>query len=98
MNKQTSTLCLLLLLLLASATASQTPTQSTAVTAIKAGRLIDPETGAAAVNQVIIIEGEKITAVGANLAIPAGATVIDLSKLTVLPGLVDAHTHMAVSF
>jgi imidazolonepropionase-like amidohydrolase len=68
------------------------------VTAIKAGRLIDPETGTAATNQVIIVEGEKIKAVGANLAIPAGATVIDLSKLTVLPGLVDAHLHMAMTY
>lgn len=68
------------------------------VTAIKAGRLVDPETGTAAVNQVILIEGERIKAVGPNLAIPPGAAVIDLSKLTVLPGLVDAHTHMAMTY
>lgn len=68
------------------------------ITAVKAGRLLDPETGSAATNQVIIIEGEKIKAVGPNLAIPAGATLIDLSKLTVLPGLVDAHTHMAMTY
>jgi imidazolonepropionase-like amidohydrolase len=72
--------------------------QTAAVTAIKAGRLIDPETGTASVNQIILIEGEKITAVGSNLPIPAGATVIDLSKLTVLPGLVDAHTHTALTY
>src|SRR4029453_7628106 len=69
-----------------------------AITAIKAGRLIDPETGTTTTNQIIIIEGEKIKAVGSDLAIPAGATVIDLSKLTVLPGLVDAHTHMALTY
>lgn len=68
------------------------------ITAIKAGRLIDPETGTAASNQVILIEGEKIKAVGADLAIPAGANVIDLSKLTVLPGLVDAHTHTGLTY
>ena len=68
------------------------------VTVIKAGRLVDPETGTAAVNQVIVIEGERIKAVGPNLAVPAGATVIDLSKLTVLPGLVDAHTHMGMTY
>lgn len=68
------------------------------VTVIKASRLIDPETGTAAANQIILIEGERIKAVGANIAIPAGATVIDLSKLTVLPGLVDAHTHMAITY
>jgi imidazolonepropionase-like amidohydrolase len=64
------------------------------VTAIKAGKLIDPDTGTTAVNQVIIIEGKKIKSVGAGLPIPAGAMVIDLSRFTVLPGLFDAHTHM----
>jgi len=68
------------------------------VTVIKAGRLIDPETGTAAAGQVIVIEGEKITGVGPNLAIPPGAKVIDLSQLTVLPGLVDAHTHMGLTY
>lgn len=68
------------------------------ITAIKAGRLIDPETGTVATNQVIVIEGEKIKDVGANVAIPAGAEVIDLSKATVLPGLVDAHAHLAMTY
>jgi imidazolonepropionase-like amidohydrolase len=66
--------------------------------AIKAGRLIDPETGTTATNQIILVEGEKIKAVGPGVAIPPGATVVDLSKLTVLPGLVDAHTHMAITY
>ena len=86
----------LILLLTAEPTMAQAPASS--VVAIKAGRLIDPETGTAATGQVIIIEGEKIKAVGANLAIPPGAKVIDLSTLTVLPGLVDAHTHMAITY
>src|SRR5688500_18833340 len=73
-------------------------TSSARTTAIKAGRLIDPETATVATNQVILLEGERIKAVGPNLAIPAGATIIDLSKLTVLPGLVDAHTHMALTY
>lgn len=67
-------------------------------TVIKAGRLIDPETGRAAANQMIVVEGEKITAVGANLTVPKDATVVDLSKLTVLPGLVDSHTHMGLTY
>src|ERR1700730_1950178 len=96
MNKRSATCCFLLPVLLAGATAVQA--QSASITAIKAGRLIDPETGTAATDQVILIEGEKIKAVGANLPIPAGSTVIDLSKLTVLPGLVDAHTHMALTY
>jgi imidazolonepropionase-like amidohydrolase len=68
------------------------------VIAVRAGRLIDPETGTAASNQVILVEGERITQVGAGVAIPAGAEVVDLSNLTVLPGLVDAHTHMAMTY
>ena len=73
-------------------------TSSAPTIAIKAGRLIDPETATVAVNQVILIEGERIKAVGPNLSIPAGVTIIDLSKLTVLPGLVDSHTHMALTY
>lgn len=99
MNRRPGICCFLsvvLLVLLTSVTAAQS--QSAPITAIRAGRLIDPDTGTVATNQVIIIEGEKITAVGANLPIPAGATVIDLSKLTVLPGLVDAHTHTALTY
>ena len=93
----TEALCLSLLLsALAISIAGQT--SPAPITAIKAGRLIDPETATVTSNQVIIVEGEKIKAVGANLSIPAGATVIDLSTLTVLPGLVDAHTHMALTY
>jgi imidazolonepropionase-like amidohydrolase len=61
---------------------------------IKAGRLIDPAAGTAALNQVIIIEGSKIKAVGPNLSIPKDARVVDLLRATVLPGLFDCHTHM----
>lgn len=64
------------------------------VTAIKVGRLIDPETGATSINQVILVEEGKIKAIGAGLQIPSGAKVIDLSNMTVLPGLFDCHTHM----
>ena len=98
MKKCAGTFCVLFVVLLAGSVAAPAQPQPAPVTAIKAGRLIDPETGTAATNQVILIEGERIRAVGTNLAIPAGANVIDLSKLTVLPGLVDAHTHMAMTY
>jgi imidazolonepropionase-like amidohydrolase len=62
--------------------------------AIRAARLIDGRGGAPITNAVILVEGERITAVGRELAIPAGATVIDLSHSTVLPGFIDAHTHV----
>jgi len=74
------------------------PARATKTLAVRAGRLIDPDTGTASVNQVILVEGERITAVGSNVTIPPGAEVIDLSKLTVLPGLVDAHTHLALTY
>jgi imidazolonepropionase-like amidohydrolase len=62
--------------------------------AIRAGRLIDGLGGAPITDAVILVEGERITAVGRGLAIPAGTRVIDLSRSTVLPGLIDAHTHV----
>lgn len=67
-------------------------------TAIRAGRLVDPEAGTAAANQVILIDQGRFTAVGANVTIPRGAEVIDLSDLVVLPGLVDAHNHLALTY
>jgi imidazolonepropionase-like amidohydrolase len=65
------------------------------VTAVRAGRLIDPDSGTVLTNQVILIKDGKIQAVGGALALPANATVIDLSQKTVLPGLIDCHTHVA---
>jgi imidazolonepropionase-like amidohydrolase len=64
------------------------------IIAIKAGKLIDPDTGATAVKQIILVEDRVIKAIGSNITIPAGATVIDLSKYTVFPGLFDAHSHL----
>jgi imidazolonepropionase-like amidohydrolase len=67
------------------------------VTAIKAGNLVDPEAGTVAVNQIILVEGQTIKAVGPDVKIPAGAAIIDLSNRTVLPGLFDAHTHLCMT-
>jgi len=76
-----------------------TPQEATPppVTAIRAGTLIDG-TGAAPVrNAIILVQGDRITAVGATVSIPAGATVIDLSGQTLLPGFIDAHVHLTGS-
>jgi imidazolonepropionase-like amidohydrolase len=65
------------------------------VTLVRAGRLVDPDSGTVLTNQMILIKDGKIQAVGRELALPANATVIDLSDKTVLPGLIDCHTHVA---
>jgi imidazolonepropionase-like amidohydrolase len=65
------------------------------VTAIKAGRLIDSDHGTVLTDQVIIIRENKFESVGKGLTIPPDATVIDLSNSTVMPGLIDCHTHLA---
>ena len=64
------------------------------VVAIRAGRLFDARSGALLDNQVIVIRGDRIADVGAGIEVPAGATVIDLSNATVLPGMIDAHVHV----
>ena len=64
-------------------------------TAIRAGRLVDPDSGTVLSDQIILIRDSKIEKVGKGLAIPANAMVIDLSNMTVLPGLIDCHTHLA---
>ena len=66
------------------------------VLAVRASRLLDTKTGQIAIRQIVLIQGERITDVGpeAQIKIPPGAQVIDLGPATVLPGLVDAHTHM----
>jgi len=65
------------------------------VIAVRAGRLIDSETAAVLKDQIILIRDGRIEAVGHDLTIPAGAQTIDLSSESVLPGLIDCHTHLA---
>ena len=67
------------------------------VTAIRAGKVVDPETGKVSADQIILVEGQDIKAIGADVKIPAGATVIDLSKFTVMPGMFDAHAHLCMN-
>ena len=66
------------------------------VTVIRAGRLVDVVAGRVLTDQVIVVQGPSIVAVGAaaTTPLPAGATVLDLSHKTVLPGLIDTHTHV----
>src|SRR5882724_9086217 len=71
------------------------PAAQHATIAIRAGRLLDVESGRVSTDQVILVRDGHIQAVGPNLKAPQNASLIDLSKQTVLPGLVDCHTHLA---
>lgn len=63
---------------------------------VKAGKLLDVRSGEIRSDQVIVLDGDRIERVGAasEIAVPAGANVVDLSRATVLPGLIDAHDHL----
>jgi imidazolonepropionase-like amidohydrolase len=92
MKRGLGQLCVVcLILLLCGAGFAQAPAKTIV---IRAGHLLDVKTGKTLSNQTIVIEGDKIVSVGAATPAPAGATVIDLPSATVLPGLIDAHTHL----
>src|SRR5271154_587779 len=80
---------------------TQAPAGAARVVAVKAGRLLDVRTGKYAANQIIWIEGERIKeigdAAGLESRLPKDARMVDLSNLTVLPGLIDCHTHLTMS-
>src|SRR5436853_1272852 len=63
-------------------------------TAILAGTMIDVEKGRVLKHQIILIKNDIITGIGSTLKIPTDANIIDLSHSTVLPGLIDCHTHL----
>jgi imidazolonepropionase-like amidohydrolase len=64
------------------------------IKAIKAGKMIDVLSGKVLTNQIILIDSTTIIAIGSDIAIPKNAAIIDLSNATVLPGLMDCHTHL----
>jgi imidazolonepropionase-like amidohydrolase len=77
--------------------AQAAPTASARI-ALRAARMLDPKTGSVIANPVVVVEGTRITAAGANVAIPAGARVIDLGNMILLPGLIDSHTHLLQNY
>jgi imidazolonepropionase-like amidohydrolase len=73
---------------------AQVPPPPAARIAIRAARLVDGTGSAPVRDAVVVVEGERIVAAGSNLPIPPGAALIDLGGTTVLPGLIDCHTHI----
>jgi len=75
---------------------AQLGAQSVPVTLVRAGRLLDPRTGNVIAPAAVLIEGDKIKQVGSasQMGVPAGAKIIDLGNATLLPGLIDSHTHL----
>jgi imidazolonepropionase-like amidohydrolase len=88
--------CLVTLIIALFVLATPLWAQTPQAVAVRAGHLFDSKTGQMLANQVVLINGERITEIGAadRVQIPSGARVIDLSQATVLPGLIDGHTHV----
>lgn len=79
----------------------QTFAQATGVSkvmAVRCSRLLDVKSGNLIKDAVILIEGERIVNLGSRLPVPAGAQIIDLGAATMLPGLIDAHTHLLTNY
>jgi imidazolonepropionase-like amidohydrolase len=86
--------CLAFLIFPVLTFAQEKPAAAPKRIAIRAGRLIDGKSDTVVTNALILIEGDKIVSVTPGGTAPVGAEVIDLSRATVLPGFVDAHTHV----
>ncbi|MGE0441226.1 MAG: amidohydrolase family protein [Gemmatimonadales bacterium] len=93
MRRLPSLHALIILLSAVAGAAAQTP-RDTMPTVIRAGRLFDSEAGTFTGPREILVKDGRITAVGERVDHPAGARIVDLSRSTVLPGLIDAHTHL----
>jgi len=90
MHKKLAVVWLVIVVLVVGAAAQQAPR----AVVIRAGRLLDVKTGKLLADQTIIIAGERIVSLGG--VAPAGAQVIDLPSATVLPGMIDVHTHLTM--
>lgn len=97
-NRRTLLLLLLLSALVLVSVPATAQSQASNIKAIRAGRMLDVRSGNVITGAVILVENGRITAAGAGLAIPPNAEIINLSNATVLPGLIDAHTHLLQNY
>lgn len=96
MRKRLPALALIPLLSFLLSTRGPANGQEEPLTLVKAGRLFDGRSGSLKTNVSILIRGDKIARVGTEIETPAGARLIDLGAFTVMPGLIDAHTHIVL--
>lgn len=89
-----SIVCLFQFFITFNSVSAQTPKR----VAVRAARMLDVKSGGIVNNPVILIEGGRIADVGANLSIPANTEIIDLGNVTLMPGLIDAHTHLLQNY
>src|SRR5712692_4595608 len=100
MTRMTTQLCAVIAVVLAALAGTQATTRAQAQapkrTVIRPGRILDVRTGELRANLAVVIEGEKITQVAPSSEVKAGAgdATIDLPDATLLPGLIDMHTHL----
>lgn len=91
-------LCLLAAILLSPPAAPSQQPGGPKRQAVRAARMIDVRAGGVVANAVVLVENGRITDAGTGLAVPAGAEVIDLGDVTLLPGLIDCHTHLLQNY
>ncbi len=93
-----TTLSILLFLLVGISGSQAQALTGAPVVVVRAERMLDVRTGSYVSNPVIVLDGERIKAMGPNLPIPPGAKILDLGNVTLLPGLIDCHTHLLQNY
>jgi imidazolonepropionase-like amidohydrolase len=88
----------LVLAALAAAAPAPSPSPSPRTIVVRAAALLDVDQGRLVKDAVVIVNGDRIQAAGSRLQVPAGAEVIDLGAATLVPGFIDAHTHVTTTY